>query len=149
MLPKRTCPSCNKRTIKFISMFKNLYITNEGSKCSNCGSTIIVKQVYKQVIKYFIDILQIILFFLNIIYLYIPFTEFMNETLLRGTLFLVFINLIFIFTPNIIITLIYCYTMPIINGTSEELKKKNKIALIGYIFEIMIIVGIIFWVLSR
>ncbi len=147
MLPKITCPSCNQKTVMFISIFKNLFITNEGSKCSNCKSLILIKQEYKQILKYFIMILHPIVFILNIIYIYEPFTRYMNETIFSSTLLLIFINLIFLFIPNIIINIIYCYFIPIVEGTEEEIKKRNKIGIIGYSIEIGIIIVIVLIIL--
>ena len=139
MLPKRTCPSCNHKTIKFISMVKNLLITNEGSKCSHCGSLILVKQSYKQTFKYLFTLINIAMFILGIILLNY-FNEFTDGTILEGSLFLVFLNLTVMFSPIIISILIYCYSMPIVLGTEEEIKKRNKI----YIIEIslFVIIGV-------
>ena len=110
-------------------MLKNLFITNEGSKCSNCNSLILVKQSYKETLKYPFGLLLLIMFFTGSIVLLEPFGEFTKGSFIEGTLFEVFLNMIVLFTPMIILTLVYCYKIPIVEGTDEEITKRNKIGI--------------------
>jgi len=146
MLPKRTCPSCSKKTIKIISMLKNLFITNEGSKCSNCNSLILVKQSYKETLKYPFSLLLLLMFFAGSLVLLEPFGEFTKGSFIEGTLFEVFLNMIVLFTPMIILTLVYCYKIPIIEGTDEEITKRNKIGIVSRLIKASIFVIIVIWV---
>ncbi|WP_024954039.1 hypothetical protein [Sulfurospirillum arcachonense] len=133
-LPKRTCPICGTKSIKVVSVMKNLFITNEGSKCNECGSLILINQLYKQILKHPIGLLMGIIFFVSM-YLLIPFKELMNETILKGTLSLIALNMIVMVLPLIISLSIYAYLMPIVEGTEKEIKRKNKIGIIGYFIE--------------
>ncbi len=142
MLPKRTCPSCNKKTIKFISMMKNIFINNEGSRCSNCNSLILVKQSYQEILKYPLVLLGIVLFFVGTLVLLEPFIELTEGSFLEGTLFLVLLNMIVVFSPIIVLILVYCYYIPIVQGTEEEIIKKNKAAATGYLVHFSIAVTI-------
>lgn len=149
MLPKRTCPSCDKKAIKFASIMKNIFITDEGSRCTNCHSLILVNQSYKQVLKYPFVLLSIVLFLVGVPALYEPFIKLTEGSFLDGTLFLVFLNMIVVFSPIIVLVLIYCYYIPIVPGTEEEITKRDKVITTGYLIKgaifVIVLILIYYW----
>ena len=121
-------------------MLKNLFISNDGSKCPHCNSLILVKQSYIEVLKYPFATLSIIMFFAGIMLLLEPFNEFTDGSFLDGTLFLVFLNLIVIFLPVMALVLLYCYYMPIVTGSEEEALHMYKIHLKVLLIEALIVI---------
>lgn len=143
MLPKRTCPSCNKKTIRCSSTLKNLFISNEGSKCPQCNSLVLVKQTYIEALKYPFRLLSIIMGFVGILLLTKFFFDFTKGTFIDGTLFLVFLNLLVMFLPLIVLILLYCYFMPIVTGSDEDVLHMYKMHLIVRFVEALIVVAFV------
>lgn len=139
MLPKRTCPSCNGKTIRCSSTFKNLFISNDGSKCPQCNSLVLVKQTYIELLKYPFGTLSIIMFFVGVTLLLEPFNTLTDGSFLDGTLFLVFLNLIVTFLPVMALTFLYCYYIPIVIGSDKEVIYMYKVHLKVLLIEVLIV----------
>lgn len=143
MLPKRTCPSCNKKTIRCSSTLKNLLISNEGSRCPQCNSLVLVKQTYIETLKYPFGLLSIIMVFTGIMLLTEFFFDFTKGSFLDGSLFLVFLNLLVMSLPLIGLILLYCYFMPIVTGSNEDVLYMYKMHLIIRFLEVLILIAFI------
>jgi len=152
MLPKRSCPFCNQQTVKFSSMIKNLFMLNEGTECSSCGYFILVKRTFSiGTLSFLFTIVNVVIFFFNLLYIFPIFTNFMNTTSLNGTLLLVFINLLFMFVFHIFLTLIYCYKVPIEFSTEKEIdegiEKERKWGVLDFVLnpEVLFLIFIAGW----
>jgi len=122
-------------------MFKNLFISNDGSNCPQCNSLVLVKQSYIEVLKYPFLTLSMIMFFVGVTLLLEPFNTLTDGSFLDGTLFLVFLNLIVVFLPVIVLTLLYCYNMPIVIGSDEKVIQMYKMHLKVLLIEALIVIS--------
>ena len=124
-------------------MLKNLFISNEGSKCPHCNSLVLVKQTYIEALKYPFWLLSIVMGFVGIMLLTELFFDLTKRTFLDGTLFLVFLNLVVMSLPVIALILLYCYTMPIVIGSDEEVIQMYKMHLVVRLIEASIVIAFI------
>ena len=127
--------------MKFISVMKNLFITNEGTKCTKCDSLILVKQTYKEALYIPLGLLFLITLIGGLL-----LGDYLGDTLdgsiLDGTLYLVFIKLFTFCLPSAIAVILYGYFIPIVNGTEEEIKKRNKVSGVAFMIQVA------FWIIG-